>query len=281
MPDREVDYLLIGGGLASANCARWRREAGGTDSSILLVGREPDAPYNRPDCSKGYLRGEETREEPLFRPAAFWEEQQIELLTRTSVTALDLEKPPFEHPGMVTVAGDVTRLDFPDNAFDCIFCTEVLEHVPEVEKACREIMRVARHEVVIGVPFKQDIRLGRTTCGACGKVSPPWGHVNSFDEKRLLDLFAGLRLISKSFVGTDGDATNPLSTVLMDLAGNPWGTYDEDLHCLYCGASLCPPSAKRALGSRICSALAYGLNRAQALWEQPHGNWIHLVLSKI
>jgi 3-phenylpropionate/trans-cinnamate dioxygenase ferredoxin reductase subunit len=90
MADREVDYLLVGGGLASANCARWLREEG-ADGEILLVGREPDAPYNRPECSKGYLRGEESREEPLFRPAAFWDEQRIELVTRTSVTGLDAE----------------------------------------------------------------------------------------------------------------------------------------------------------------------------------------------
>jgi 3-phenylpropionate/trans-cinnamate dioxygenase ferredoxin reductase component len=90
MSARKIDYLLIGGGLASANCARWLREEG-ADGEILLVGREPDAPYNRPDCSKGYLRGEESREEPLFRPAQWWGEQEIELLTRTSVTALDLE----------------------------------------------------------------------------------------------------------------------------------------------------------------------------------------------
>jgi 3-phenylpropionate/trans-cinnamate dioxygenase ferredoxin reductase component len=85
---REVDYLLIGGGLASANCARWLREEG-AGGEVLLVGREPDRPYNRPDCSKGYLRGEETREQPLFRPDEWWSQQQVELLTRTSVTALD------------------------------------------------------------------------------------------------------------------------------------------------------------------------------------------------
>jgi 3-phenylpropionate/trans-cinnamate dioxygenase ferredoxin reductase subunit len=90
MSAREVDFLLIGGGLASANCARWLRESG-TDSEILLVGREPDAPYNRPECSKGYLRGEESREEPLFRPPGWWDEQRIELLTRTSVTGLDTQ----------------------------------------------------------------------------------------------------------------------------------------------------------------------------------------------
>ncbi len=90
MATRKVPYLLVGGGLASANCARWLREAG-ADGEVLLVGREPDAPYNRPDCSKGYLRGEESREEPLFRPAGWWDEHEIELLTRTSVTAIDLQ----------------------------------------------------------------------------------------------------------------------------------------------------------------------------------------------
>jgi 3-phenylpropionate/trans-cinnamate dioxygenase ferredoxin reductase component len=90
MPDREVDYLLIGGGLACANCARWLRQEG-AEGTILLVGREPDPPYNRPECSKGYLRGQETREEPLFRPNGWWAEQDVELLTRTSVTALDAQ----------------------------------------------------------------------------------------------------------------------------------------------------------------------------------------------
>jgi 3-phenylpropionate/trans-cinnamate dioxygenase ferredoxin reductase subunit len=85
---RSVDYLLIGGGLASANCARWLREEG-ADGSILLVGREPDPPYNRPPLSKGYLQGKESREEVLFRPDDWWAEQRIELMTRTSVTGLD------------------------------------------------------------------------------------------------------------------------------------------------------------------------------------------------
>ncbi len=89
MADRAVDYLLIGGGLASANCARWLREEG-ADGEVLLVGREPDPPYNRPDCTKGYLQGKETRKDAFFRPNEWWDEQNIELLTRVSVTALDM-----------------------------------------------------------------------------------------------------------------------------------------------------------------------------------------------
>jgi 3-phenylpropionate/trans-cinnamate dioxygenase ferredoxin reductase component len=88
LASRSVDFLLIGGGLAAANCARWLREEGG-EGSILLVGREPHPPYNRPPLSKGYVRGEEKLEEILFRPDEWWSEQDIELLTRTSVTKLD------------------------------------------------------------------------------------------------------------------------------------------------------------------------------------------------
>ena len=65
MAGAQVDYLLIGGGLApqTARAGCGRR---GADGEVLLVGRELDPPYNRPECSKGYLRGEENREEPLF-----------------------------------------------------------------------------------------------------------------------------------------------------------------------------------------------------------------------
>lgn len=88
MADRHVAHLLIGGGLASANCARWLRESGG-EGEILLVGREPEPPYNRPPCSKGYLQGHESRDDTYFRPNEWWEEQRIDLRTRTSVMKLD------------------------------------------------------------------------------------------------------------------------------------------------------------------------------------------------
>ena len=85
---RQVDHLIVGGGLAAANCARWLREEG-SEGSILLVSREPDRPYNRPPLSKGYLQDKESREDALFRPDDWWEEQRIDVLTRTSVTKLD------------------------------------------------------------------------------------------------------------------------------------------------------------------------------------------------
>ena len=91
MSDRDVEYLLIGGGLAAGNCARWLRKSG-ADGSILLVGREPDLPYDRPPLSKGYLQGKESRSDALFQDADWYREQEIEALTRTSAMKLNLEQ---------------------------------------------------------------------------------------------------------------------------------------------------------------------------------------------
>lgn len=88
--ERNVKYLLIGGGIASANCARHLREQG-ADGDILLVGRELDPPYDRPPLSKQYVRGEDAREKVLFRPDEWYADNDIELKIMTSVMKLDLE----------------------------------------------------------------------------------------------------------------------------------------------------------------------------------------------
>jgi 2-polyprenyl-3-methyl-5-hydroxy-6-metoxy-1,4-benzoquinol methylase len=196
------------------------------------------------------------------------------------VTALDLEKPTFEFPRVTTIAGDVTHLQFPDGSFDCVLCAEVLEHIPAVEQAARELARVARHEIIIGVPFRQDIRSDRTRCPKCKKTNPPWAHVNTFDERRLEQLFPGLAIKSKSFVGSTKDMTNAISAMLMDMAGNPWGTYYQDEPCIHCGAVLAPPPERRSFLSRVSAGVAVRLDQLQMLFAKPHANWIHIVFSK-
>ncbi|MCW3018086.1 MAG: FAD-dependent pyridine nucleotide-disulfide oxidoreductase [Solirubrobacterales bacterium] len=154
MPAREVSYLLIGGGLASANCARWLRQEG-ADGDVLLVGREPDPPYNRPECSKGYLRGEEAREETFVRPSEWWSEQRVELLTRTSVTSLDLdsrtaalsnkEEVHFEK-ALVATGANVRRLNVSGCELEQIHYLRTLGNAD----AIRDGVADAEHVVLIG-----------------------------------------------------------------------------------------------------------------------------------
>jgi SAM-dependent methyltransferase len=195
------------------------------------------------------------------------------------VTALDLEQPTFVHPGVQCVAGDATQLDFPGESFELTLCAEVLEHIPAIERACSEIARVTGQYLIIGVPYRQDIRHGRLTCRHCGHINPPWGHVNSFDERKLARLFPTFDVASTSFVGSSRERTNWLAMKLMDYAGNPYGTYHQDEGCTACGRRM-PPPAERSLAQKVATKAAYHLQRAHTAVSQPHGNWIHMLLKR-
>lgn len=88
MPDRQVDFLLIGGGMGSAHCAAELRKRG-AEGSILLAGREPEPPYERPPLSKEYMRGEASREDAYVNQSGWYEENGVELLSGVNVMALD------------------------------------------------------------------------------------------------------------------------------------------------------------------------------------------------
>ena len=91
MADRDVDVLVVGTGAAGAACAEALARDKDFGGSILLAGREADPPYERPPASKGYLRGEQSRESTYVHPADWWGEHGVELLSRTSVMKLDTE----------------------------------------------------------------------------------------------------------------------------------------------------------------------------------------------
>ena len=88
MSEREVDFLIVGGGDAGFSAARELREQG-AEGTVLIVSRDPDPPYDRTAVSKGYLGGDKPREETLLGDAAWYAEHDVELLTRTSAMKLD------------------------------------------------------------------------------------------------------------------------------------------------------------------------------------------------
>lgn len=197
------------------------------------------------------------------------------------VTALDLEQPTITHKRIHCKKGDITDLDFHSDSIDFVFCAEVLEHVPTqlLKKACSELSRVTANYILIGVPYKQDIRVGRTTCYTCGKKNPPWGHVSVFDEHRLRLLFPKFKIEKLSFVGIRNAATNGFSAFLMDLAGNPYGTYHQDEPCVHCGGKLKRPP-ERNFPQKIFTRLAFYARNIQKPFVTTHPNWIHILFKK-
>ena len=157
MSIRKVEHLLIGGGLASATAAQTLREEGG-EGQILLVGREPDPPYHRPPCSKGYLRGAETREDTLVCSARWYVENDVELMTRTSVTALDLQTRTAklsnrEEIGfgraLIATGANVRRLNFPGCELEEIHYLRALGNADAIRRSVAD----AEDVVLIGGSF--------------------------------------------------------------------------------------------------------------------------------
>ncbi|WP_055495370.1 NAD(P)/FAD-dependent oxidoreductase [Streptomyces sp. TP-A0356] len=81
-------YLLVGGGVAAASAASHLRRRG-FDGQIVLIGEEPDPPYERPLLSKGFLAGTADFGELQAREPAWYDEQEVELRLGTRVASFD------------------------------------------------------------------------------------------------------------------------------------------------------------------------------------------------
>ncbi len=96
--------VIVGASHAAAQAVDSLRREGHT-GRMLLVGDEPQLPYQRPPLSKKYLSGELPPERLWIRPAAFYEQQGCELMLGRRVTAID------RRAGAVALE-DGTRLDY-------------------------------------------------------------------------------------------------------------------------------------------------------------------------
>jgi 3-phenylpropionate/trans-cinnamate dioxygenase ferredoxin reductase component len=81
--------LIVGASLAGAKAAEGARTTG-YDGRIVLVGAEPERPYERPPLSKDVLRGEKDSETARVHDEGYYDEHGVELLTGRTVEALDL-----------------------------------------------------------------------------------------------------------------------------------------------------------------------------------------------
>ena len=82
------DVVIVGAGHGGAQAAislRQRKFVG----TVAVIGEEPELPYERPPLSKEYLAGGKAFERLLIRPASFWAERKVEMLTGRRIVAVD------------------------------------------------------------------------------------------------------------------------------------------------------------------------------------------------
>jgi 3-phenylpropionate/trans-cinnamate dioxygenase ferredoxin reductase subunit len=82
-------FVIVGAGMAGGKAVETLREEG-FDGRVVVLGAEPERPYERPPLSKDYLRGEAERGGVYLQEDAGWYEQHdVELRTSTPVESLD------------------------------------------------------------------------------------------------------------------------------------------------------------------------------------------------
>ena len=97
----QATFVIAGASLAGAKGAEALR-GHGFSGRIVLIGDEPEPPYERPPLSKGYLQGKKDRETIFVHAPQWYTDHDIELRLDTAVTALD------RHRCTVTVSGGET-----------------------------------------------------------------------------------------------------------------------------------------------------------------------------
>ena len=83
-------HVIVGASLAGASAAAALRKEG-FDGRIVLIGEETERPYERPELSKTYLRGE-AKKDLHVHAADFYADSGIELLTGRRVERIDVER---------------------------------------------------------------------------------------------------------------------------------------------------------------------------------------------
>jgi NADPH-dependent 2,4-dienoyl-CoA reductase/sulfur reductase-like enzyme len=87
MPD---PFVIVGAGLAGAKAAETLRGEG-FDDPVVLVGEEPETPYERPPLSKGYLLGKAERDSARVHAPDWYADNDVDLRTGVAATHLDAD----------------------------------------------------------------------------------------------------------------------------------------------------------------------------------------------
>ncbi len=156
MPERQT-FVVVGANLAGGRAAQWLRQEG-FDGKIILIGAEPDPPYERPPLSKEYLRGDMSRERLFIATSEAYREQEIELRLATRATSINpsersVELESGERIGydklLLATGGHVRRVSVPGSELEGI---HYLRTVADSERIAAEV-QPGRRLVVIGAGF--------------------------------------------------------------------------------------------------------------------------------
>ena len=150
-------FVIVGAGLAGGGAAATLREEG-FDGRVVLIGAEPQLPYERPPLSKEYLRGESPFEQALFQPLDFYGENDIETRFGVQVTRVDATQKVIELDNgervsyealLVATGGRNRHIPIPGSDLEGIYGLRTVADSDQI----RAEISPGRKAVVVGMGF--------------------------------------------------------------------------------------------------------------------------------
>ena len=159
-----------------------------------------------------------------------------------------------------------SNLNFKDNSFDLVICSDVLEHLSlsVYKKTLKELERVSKKYILITTPYKQYLREGFTKCQDCGTTYHANNDLIIFDESSYKNLFNNFDLKKLIYINKE-KKQNWFEKFLRYRLGNFYIESDIAL-CPACG---CKSNYKQKYNLfSLLSALSYRIipRRKKTRW---------------
>jgi NADPH-dependent 2,4-dienoyl-CoA reductase/sulfur reductase-like enzyme/predicted acylesterase/phospholipase RssA len=154
---KSTDFLLIGGGLASATAAETLRKEG-ADGKIAIISAEDSLPYHRPPLSKQFLLGKQKMERIVVHKESYYRDQKIDVILGAKAIAVHPESKLVETDNsgvfqfkrlLIATGASPIRLSVPGADLPGIY---YLRTIPDAE-VLMKAMTGARRAVIVGGSF--------------------------------------------------------------------------------------------------------------------------------
>ncbi len=180
-----------------------------------------------------------------------------------SIVGLDLSTTALGRFSGHKCCGSADQLPFADRSFDLVLSTEMLEHLPPIfyEKVLKEIERVSRKYVLVTVPNAENLDENIALCPFCGARFHLWGHVRSYSQQVLMDMFPNFEPVH---IAPVGGLTDGYHRGLLWIRRNVTHTFawEDGSVCYSCKRHL-PPAPRLPFLARCCDFL-------NARWWSPY-----------
>lgn len=170
-----------------------------------------------------------------------------ELAKKFKVVGTDINESKLENVKTEKVKASCDNIDFPDESFDLVFSSEVLEHLDDqlLANTLKEFDRLSSKYILITVPNREPLHKMMVKCASCGHVYNKNGHLRSFHKNNIGDLFEGWELLdSLEFGAKVRNYHKSLATLKQRITSSKswipgyWikGLKNSENFCTNCGA---------------------------------------------